>query len=102
MALKKDLAIPVTVDYFGIQNAEGFGLSKQSSVVVKDAYIKVLSVTADKSTIEIRVSVSKNANENAVHSFQYSCPTNLSGENFIKQAYDHLKTLQEFAGAVDC
>ena len=26
----------------------------------------------------------------------------LNGENFIKQAYAHLKTLPEFAGATDC
>jgi hypothetical protein len=26
----------------------------------------------------------------------------LDGENPIKQAYDHLKTLPEFAGAIDC
>lgn len=102
MALKKDFSIPVAVDYSGIQNAEEFGLSKKSNVVVKDAYIKVLNVTADKSTIEIRVSVSKGADDNAVHSLQYSCPANLNGANFIKQAYEHLKTLQEFAGAVDC
>jgi hypothetical protein len=27
---------------------------------------------------------------------------NKSGDNFIKQAYDYLKTLSEYQGAVDC
>jgi hypothetical protein len=27
---------------------------------------------------------------------------NLAGKNFIAQAYDHMKTLPEFAGATDC
>jgi hypothetical protein len=27
---------------------------------------------------------------------------NLNGENFIAQAYQHLKILPEFAGATDC
>jgi hypothetical protein len=31
-----------------------------------------------------------------------SCAYALDGENPIKQAYAHLKTLPEFAGATDC
>ena len=31
-----------------------------------------------------------------------SAPFDLNGENAIKQAYLHLKTLPEFAGATDC
>ena len=31
-----------------------------------------------------------------------SCAYALDGENPIKQAYDRLKTLPEFAGATDC
>lgn len=33
---------------------------------------------------------------------QYECAYDISGDNPIKQAYKHLKTLQEFAGATDC
>lgn len=33
---------------------------------------------------------------------QFSCNYDLNGENPIKQAYLHLKTLPEFADAVDC
>lgn len=32
----------------------------------------------------------------------YSCDYDLIGANPIKQAYAHLKTLPEFAGAIDC
>jgi hypothetical protein len=32
----------------------------------------------------------------------YFCSYDLDGENPIKQAYKHLKTLEEFAGATDC
>jgi hypothetical protein len=31
-----------------------------------------------------------------------SCIYEIDGENPIKQAYNHLKTLPEFAGATDC
>jgi hypothetical protein len=32
----------------------------------------------------------------------YACTYDLDGLNPIKQAYEHLKTLPEFAGAIDC
>ena len=32
----------------------------------------------------------------------YSFTPNLDGQNFIAQAYNHLKTLPEFSGATDC
>jgi hypothetical protein len=32
----------------------------------------------------------------------FSCAYSLTGDNPIKQAYTHLKTLPEFAGATDC
>lgn len=32
----------------------------------------------------------------------YSCPYDLNGANPMTQAYAHLKTLPEFAGAKDC
>ena len=32
----------------------------------------------------------------------YTFAPKLDGENFIKQAYEHLKTLEEFKDAIDC
>ena len=32
----------------------------------------------------------------------YSCSYDITGENPIKQAYEYLKTLPEFANATDC
>jgi hypothetical protein len=39
---------------------------------------------------------------NTVKKFSYSFVPNIDGGNFIAQAYAHLKTLPEFAGAADC
>jgi hypothetical protein len=33
---------------------------------------------------------------------EFSFTPDLNGSNFIKQAYEYLKTLPEFAGATDC
>jgi hypothetical protein len=32
----------------------------------------------------------------------HGCPYDIEGDNPIKQAYEHLKTLPEFEGAIDC
>jgi len=42
--------------------------------------------------------------DKAIHSFEaieFSCAYDIAGDNPIKQAYEHLKTLPEFAGAAD-
>ncbi len=41
-----------------------------------------------------------NSNEYAGFNFEFA-PDMESADNFIKQAYDHAKTLPEFSGAVD-
>ena len=33
---------------------------------------------------------------------QHECAYDITGDNPIKQAYKHLKTLTEFAGSTDC
>jgi hypothetical protein len=39
---------------------------------------------------------------NAVKKESYQFTPNMNSDNFIKQAYLHLKSLPEFADAVDC
>ena len=43
-----------------------------------------------------------NAKADAIKHEQFNFVPNLEGQNFIAQAYEHLKTLPEFAGAEDC
>jgi hypothetical protein len=63
-----------------------------------DCYIKVESVSATKNIASISVSFTKGIQIVKAYEFVPS----LGNSNFIAQAYDHLKTLPEFAGAVDC
>jgi len=65
------------------------------------AYAKVESVRADKNYVEANVVVKDQANGVVLSSEQYYFASNLEGANFIQQAYEHLKTLPEFAGAED-
>jgi hypothetical protein len=73
-----------------------------AAVTVQNAYCKVTKVTGDKSYIECQISVFENKEQFApLYSNTYMFVPNLE-DNFIKQAYQHLKTLEEFAGAIDC
>jgi hypothetical protein len=79
-------------------------ISTASGIEVDDAYHRVEQVTlVNKSAITFSASAYKN-NEIKVcitNNF-YSCEYDLAGSNPIAQAYAYLKTLPEFAGAVDC
>jgi hypothetical protein len=71
-------------------------------LTLRNAYIKVDRVSGNKTQVEIKYVVySKNNGEVVEEKFAYFSP-NMDGGNFIKQAYEHLKTLPEFAGATDC
>lgn len=67
-----------------------------------EAYIKVESLSGNKEQMRVSVSTYKKQNEQIIGSKNYSFTPNLTGKNFIAQAYSHLKTLDEFADANDC
>jgi hypothetical protein len=73
-----------------------------AAVIVQNAYCKVTKVTGDKSYIECQISVFENKEQSApLYSNTYIFVPDLD-ENFIKQAYKHIKKLPEFNGAIDC
>lgn len=65
-------------------------------------YVRVESVNGTKKSVTCRVVFYDKAKDKAVSIKAYSFEPNMNGENFIAQSYDYLKTLPEFAGAVDC
>lgn len=67
------------------------------------SYIRVAHITGTKDQITANAVFYKDSGDGEVfkadaHMFKPS----MDGGNFIKQAYEHLKTLPEFAGAQDC
>ena len=68
----------------------------------QNAYIKVDKVIASKELLKIQVSTYRAKDGARINSMAFDCGVTLDGKNFIAQAYDHLKTLPEFAGATDC
>jgi hypothetical protein len=75
----------------------GFGFE------VVNAYYRVEGVrliAKDKLQFQLRSSVDGQTPH--FSDSQHECSYDLNGVNPIKQAYEQLKTLPEFAGAIDC
>jgi hypothetical protein len=84
MALKKTIATPQKIE-------------------VSDAYHRVGDVTiSGKNRIIFKVFSLKDDSTPPFMAADYSHEYDIQGDNPIRQAYKHLKTLPEFAGAVDC
>jgi hypothetical protein len=94
MALKLNQTITGTTI---IQQNNLSGTSQSS--ITDELYVKVEKVVSTKSTANCLVSFTGNV-INGMNNYEFQ--VNLNGDNFIKQAYLHLKTLLEFADAVDC
>lgn len=79
-------------------------ITTASGIVVPDAYHRVERVIlATKTKIHFVVSAYKDDGIKApITSKPYTCDYALDGSNPIAQAYVHLKTLPDFAGAQDC
>jgi hypothetical protein len=75
----------------------------ESGIEVKNAYIRVDQLSlSGKENITFKVNSYKDKSLPAFEENFYGCSYNINGENPIKQAYLHLKTLPEFTDAVDC
>jgi hypothetical protein len=96
MALSKNMQVPVT-----ITKKSSFGVISEENgfVNMPEAYIKVQRVNGAKDMVTADVTMTAGDISQMAH---YKFAPNLDGANFIKQAYEHLKTLPEFSGATDC
>lgn len=85
MALQKT----ITIDFKG------------TSVDFADAYLKVGMIEGDKNMVRFDLLVYRAANGRVVERRKYNFAPDMNGDNFIAQAYQHLKTLSEYSGATD-
>lgn len=68
-----------------------------------DAYHRVEGIRLiGKTTIKFHVRSVKNETSPHFADAEFEAAYDLNGANPLAQAYAHLKTLPEFAGAVDC
>lgn len=97
MALRK--TISVTGDTFMTINSGQISLGEQTTSF--SAYCKIMRLSGNKNQAAVLVEFSSN-NYRFSDTFDVSLSTEEGSANFIAQAYNHLKTLPEFAGATDC
>jgi PKD repeat protein len=70
--------------------------------VLKDVYIKISRIEGDKSAMTAEISLLPNGGGEPYQVKRVSFTPQLNENNFIKQAYLHIKTLPEFSDATDC
>ena len=74
----------------------------QEFSIFEDVYLKVTSFSGSKETVSFDLSAFKEKDGVLLQKQEYVIAIDLEGPNPIKQAYLHLKSLPEFADAVDC
>ena len=102
MALKKSF----TFNGIGRVEVDGIVFEKGAETyIMPEAYIKIESLTGTKEMMSFDVSFTSQNNgaiRNKNFSYSFVPAVSEGSENFIKQAYEYLKTLPDFAGATNC
>lgn len=92
----------ITVSGTGtIKTEDGVVVLGDRSEALASACIKVETVEASKDIASISVSITGSTGSKIARKYTFTPSVASGSENFIKQAYEHLKTLPEFAGAAD-
>jgi hypothetical protein len=73
-------------------------------ISIADAYIRVANPTihAGNAFMSFGIHYSATSEDSPFDVASGECSYDLYGENPIAQAYEHLKTLSEFEGCIDC
>jgi hypothetical protein len=82
-------------------------LKKQITIdsnIYPDACIRVVSATVSKITSLAKVVIYENEAGQPIENREFGFVSNMDdvAPNALKQAYEHVKKLPEFAGATDC
>ena len=70
--------------------------------IFQNAYIKIDQISGNKGLLQVVIGIYKEQGQNKIDAVSTGFSPSLDGKNFIAQAYDHVKTLEEFADAQDC
>lgn len=101
MAITKNILIKV--EYMTSLNVS-VGKVITQPLHIERAYIKVLQISGDKSNVHFEVGVYETEDKNNLvftKNYNFIPSVQPGSENFIQQAYEYLKTLPEYADAID-
>lgn len=74
----------------------------ENGIKVYGAYLRVENISLDKTDISFNIRKYVDKNKSFFSEDYLTCPYNIEGENPFIQAYEYLKTLEEFKDAEDC
>ena len=77
-------------------------IAYEQKVFVPDAYIKVASIRGTKQKISATILIFTEDQSRELMQKIITFDPDLNGENFIKQVYQQMKKLPEYAGGEDC
>lgn len=98
MALKKS----ITITGSSLVSGQGMVVNTgPSTVTTNPLYIKVEKVSGGKDSVRANVSYIDVETKDKITDKTFDFAPKMDGGNFIAQAYEHLKSLPEFAGAED-
>lgn len=76
-------------------------ITTNQGITVSSAYCRVADVSLSKDTMSFSLWLYADKEKAPFEKKTFTSAYDLNGSNPIKQAYEHLKTLPEFAGATD-
>jgi hypothetical protein len=71
-------------------------------ITVENAHHRVEGVVLNKISLQFKVRSYVSLDHPAFTETVHMCPYDIDGENPIKQAYEYLKTTDQFSDAKDC
>jgi len=81
------MALQATIQYAGVS--------------ISNAYLKVSSLSGNKNRVTFTLVSFNQQDGEQITKQKFTFEPDMNGENFIRQAYLHLKSLPEFSGAGD-
>lgn len=73
-----------------------------NGIEVKRAYCRIETLSLEKEKIQFVLKKYVDKNKSSFAEDYLECPYNIEGENPFIQAYEYLKTLEEFKDSEDC
>lgn len=103
MAIMKDFYLPVGTNLSDFFEDSGFEVvTKKEPYFANNVYIKIETINTNVTEAVMTVSFRKEKDSSVLMTKQYQFDINLENEspNIFDQGYTHLKTLEEFKGAL--
>jgi hypothetical protein len=76
--------------------------ASEKEVIFEKTYCKIVRLSGNKEDFNFKLTKMTAKDGVFLEEQDYSFKPDLNGENFIAQAYNHLKTLPEFSDSTDC